>query len=102
MAVSIPPAAVPETRALRDALEQNRPWLETLAQQLGGRKIGVVGVQTDASAVTDTQSSEKAGGSAEKSAADRKSALREQAMADAGVRALLEVFPAEIRDIEEM
>jgi DNA polymerase-3 subunit gamma/tau len=89
-------------RALRDALEQNRTWLETLAQQVGGRKITVVGVQTDATAVADTQSSEKAGGSAETSAADRKSALREQAMADAGVRALLEVFPAEIRDIEEM
>ncbi len=35
-------------------------------------------------------------------AADKKSALREQALADAGVQALLEVFPAEIRDVEEM
>ena len=34
--------------------------------------------------------------------ADRKSALKEQALADAGVQALLEVFPAEIRDVEEM
>jgi hypothetical protein len=33
---------------------------------------------------------------------DRKTALREQALADAGVQALLEVFPAEIRDVEEM
>ena len=38
----------------------------------------------------------------------RKSALpapgnrAEQALADAGVQALLEVFPAEIRDVEEM
>jgi DNA polymerase-3 subunit gamma/tau len=32
----------------------------------------------------------------------KKSALREQALADAGVQALLEVFPAEIRDVEEM
>ena len=31
-----------------------------------------------------------------------KTALREQAMADAGVQAMLEVFPAEIRDVEEM
>ena len=35
-------------------------------------------------------------------AAIKKSALREQALADAGVQAMLEVFPAEIRDIEEM
>ena len=27
---------------------------------------------------------------------------REQAMADAGVQTLLEMFPAEIRDVEEM
>jgi hypothetical protein len=35
-------------------------------------------------------------------AASRKTALRDQALADAGVQALLEVFPAEIRDVEEM
>jgi len=35
-------------------------------------------------------------------APDNKSALREQALADAGVQAMLEVFPAEIRDVEEM
>jgi hypothetical protein len=34
--------------------------------------------------------------------ADRKLALKEQALADAGVQALLEVFPAEIRDVEEI
>ena len=35
-------------------------------------------------------------------AQDKKSALREQALADASVQALLEVFPAQIRDVEEM
>ena len=35
-------------------------------------------------------------------AGSRKSTLREQALADAGVQALLDVFPAEIRDVEEM
>jgi hypothetical protein len=34
--------------------------------------------------------------------AAKKTELREQALADAGVQALLEVFPAEIRDVEEM
>ena len=36
------------------------------------------------------------------SAATKKTELREQALADAGVQALLDVFPAEIRDVEEM
>jgi hypothetical protein len=36
------------------------------------------------------------------SAPDRKAALKARALADAGVKALLEVFPAEIRDVEEI
>jgi len=35
-------------------------------------------------------------------AASKKSALREKALADSGVQAMLEVFPAEIRDVEEI
>jgi len=87
-------------RTLKDVLEQNRAWLESLAQQLGGRKVAVVGVQSESGGSTADPAA-VAGGPAEQTAADRKSALREQAMADAGVRALLEVFPAEIRDVEE-
>ncbi len=34
--------------------------------------------------------------------ADKKSALREKALADTAVQTMLEVFPAEIRDVEEM
>jgi hypothetical protein len=33
---------------------------------------------------------------------DRQAALKERVLADAGVQALLEVFPAEIRDVEEI
>jgi hypothetical protein len=41
-------------------------------------------------------------GSAPAIAVDRKAALREQALADERVQALFEVFPAEIRDVEEI
>jgi DNA polymerase-3 subunit gamma/tau len=80
-------------RALRDQFEQNRTWLESTAQQAGGRKIAVSAVQTEAA-------SAPAGGATPQE--DRKAELRKQAMADAGVQAMLEVFPAEIRDVEEM
>ena len=33
---------------------------------------------------------------------DRKTALKKEALADEGVQALLDVFPAEIRDVEEV
>jgi DNA polymerase-3 subunit gamma/tau len=86
-------------RALRDMCEKDRSWLETLAQRLSGRPV----------AVTSLLGGENSGGSAAPPAAtepaakpDRKSALKEQALADASVQAMLDVFPAEIRDIEEM
>ena len=88
----------PSQRALCDMLEQSRSWLEPMAQQIAGRKIIVAGFSQEpapGSAAQSTQPERAA-------AADKKSALRERALADAGVQALLEVFPAEIRDVEEM
>ena len=95
--------------ALRAMFEQNRAWLESLAEKLAGRKI-VVDSSVQAGAepasgpagagpVADNQT---IAGGAPSNRQDRKTALKEQAMADAGVKALLEVFPAEIRDVEEM
>jgi DNA polymerase-3 subunit gamma/tau len=89
-------AFAPQHRALRLQLEQMRTWLETLADQLSGRKMAVVGVEGAPLAAvakaneTDAQASEK------------QAALREQALADSGVQAMLDVFAAEIRDVEEM
>jgi DNA polymerase III subunit gamma/tau len=88
----------PNQRALRDTFEQNRAWLESIAQQVAGRRIAaacVVSAPSDAA----LPAAEK---TAEKTTAEKKSALREQALADAGVQTMLEIFPAEIRDVEEM
>jgi hypothetical protein len=87
----------PMQRALRDTFEQNRVWLETTAQQIAGRRIAIVGVLADAAAPPPGSAA-----AAEKQSTEKKSALREQALADAGVQTMLEVFPAEIRDVEEM
>src|SRR5213078_175151 len=80
----------PNHRTLRDMFEQTRAWIESAAQQVSGRHIGVASVQTDA---PRPAASDAAPATAETKPADRKSALREQAMADAGVQAMLEVFP---------
>ena len=84
-------------RALREQVEQNKAWLESIALQAGGRKVTVAATQ-DGSAPTSPQSP----ASSAQSESDKKAALKEQALADSGVQALLEVFPAEIRDVEEM
>jgi hypothetical protein len=83
-------------RALRDNCEQNRPWLESTAQKIAGRRVAVTAVQVDATGSSS--------GAAPPSNAQvtKQTELREQVLADPGVQALLEVFPAEIRDVEEM
>lgn len=86
----------PSQRTLRDMFEQNRSWLESIAQQAAGRRLSVVAVQTDGASAAAPAPSDA------QKAADRKTALRDKAMADAGVQTMLEVFPAEIRDVEEM
>jgi DNA polymerase-3 subunit gamma/tau len=89
----------PAQRALRDQVDQQRAWLESLAKQVFGRSVGITGVVTESAApAADTPNVS----SAAPKAPDKKAALREQALADRGVQAMLEVFPAEIRDVEEM
>jgi hypothetical protein len=92
----------PAQRALRDQFEQNRPWLESIAQQAAGRKIVVSSQLTDSEPPNVASAKAPVAAGSTDAAASRKSALREKALADAGVQALLEVFPAEIRDVEEM
>jgi DNA polymerase III subunit gamma/tau len=83
-------------RALCETFEQHRSWLESTAEKVAGRRIAVTAERADAvgaaAAVAEPLDP----------AAIKKSALREQALADAGVQAMLDVFPAEIRDVEEM
>jgi DNA polymerase-3 subunit gamma/tau len=91
----------PNQRALRDTFEQHRAWLESIGQQVAGRRITAACVLATVSPAGGPAPAGDAK-SADTTSADRKSALREQALADAGVQTMLEIFPAEIRDVEEM
>jgi len=77
------------------AFEKYRATIETVATRLAGRRIVVEADGGGSDPTPDTPTP---------SAADheRQAALKEKAMADAGVQALLDVFPAEIRDVEEI
>jgi hypothetical protein len=89
----------PQHRPMKAQLEQTKPLLETIATQLAGRRMTV----TAAEGTATTQPRESAaGGGQEPEAPDKKAVLREQALADAGVQDMLDVFAAEIRDVEEM
>ena len=90
----------PQHRALKSQLEQARPLLETIATQLAGRKMTVVPAE---GAMLAPDQAGRTGPAGQTDAGDgKKAALREQAMADSGVQAMLDVFAAEIKDVEEM
>ena len=89
----------PQHRALRATLEQTRPWLETVATQLAGRRMTITASEGSA-----LPSGPRQGGASAAPAAaepDRKAVLREQALADSGVQAMLDVFGGEIKEVEE-
>jgi hypothetical protein len=91
---------LPAHRTLREQLEQNRPWLESLAAAVSGKKMPVVAAQQDAPADAAPAASGAAAGLAAAPATPVD--LKATAMTDAAVQALLDVFPAEIEDVEEI
>jgi DNA polymerase-3 subunit gamma/tau len=85
-----------DQRMHQQQLESNREWLETLATRLAGRKITIATTREEG----DAQGAPAA--SASPPPDDRKARLKAEALSDAGVQAMLDVFGGEIRDVEEM
>ncbi len=83
-------------KALRDQFETTRPWLEAAAERLAGRKVPVLAVQSAATAAAAPAAA------AEVPAPGDKRDLKAEAMAQPAVQAVLDVFPGEIRNVEEL
>ena len=90
---------LPHHRALREQFDQARAWLESTAQRLAGKRITVNAVQAAAPQDPSPPSSEPIDTSPPASA---RRDLKAEAMSSSAVQAMLDVFPAEIRDVEEM
>ncbi len=86
-------------RTLRQKCEDERAWLETIAEKALGRRVPVsVAVQTVAAAVPEAAAPAMRAPAA--SPVDEE--LRREAMEDPTVQALFEIFPVEKAKIEEM
>jgi hypothetical protein len=81
-------------RALRAQLDKSRGDLEAVASRIAGRRMTVVSAENGSSA--------PAAAASEAAPPDRQAELRKQAMSDTAVQAMLDVFAAEIKDVEEM
>ena len=87
----------PNHKALRNQLDQNLPWLEGIAESVAGRRVTIASVET-------AGASQESAGPADRGEAPPRTAngMRDEAMKNDGVQALLDVFGAEIKEIEEM
>jgi DNA polymerase-3 subunit gamma/tau len=81
----------------RGQLDQNREWLESVAHRLAGRRIQVISAQSQAEAAPPASTA-----AANTSPAAAKRDLKAEALSSPGVQAMLDVFPAEIRDVDEI
>jgi DNA polymerase-3 subunit gamma/tau len=87
----------PTHRALREQFEQSRGWVEATAERVAGRRVMVESAQGEAATAAPADSTSR-----NSDAAGGKRDLKADAMSSSAIQAVLEVFPAEIRDVEEM
>jgi DNA polymerase-3 subunit gamma/tau len=99
----------PTHKALRAQFEQQRGWIEAAVERLSGRKIPVVAVQSSGDAPPEVHAapakpaaSAGSGAGAAQSTTPGASDAKQEAMASPAMRDLLDVFPAEIRNVEEI
>jgi DNA polymerase-3 subunit gamma/tau len=91
---------LPTHRALREQLEQNRAWIEAAAERVAGRKMAVLSVQVESGAAP--AASARPADTPEPPSPNGKRDLKAEAMSSAAVQAVLDVFPGEIKDVEEL
>jgi DNA polymerase-3 subunit gamma/tau len=89
----------PNHKTLRSQLDQCRAWLETVASEIAGRRVIVIGLEGSATAASARASSSESGA---RSGEDRQTTLKARALENEGVQAMLDVFGAEIKNVEEM
>ena len=92
---------LPTHRALKEQFEQQRGWLEAAAERVAGRRMIVEAVQGTAAA-GGPAAVESAPRPAQPAEPGERRDLKAEAMTSSAVQAMLDVFPAEISDVEEM
>jgi hypothetical protein len=87
---------LPAHRMLREQVETNRQWLEQFASAVAGKRMTVGAAQAE-------DLPEPVAAAAGTVASTNKPAdLKTTAMGDSAVQAMLDVFPAEIENVEEI
>jgi DNA polymerase-3 subunit gamma/tau len=86
----------PQQKTMRVQVDASRPALEEIASALAGRRMTVAALET-----ADAGASRGASSSQPTPAEEKQTALKEKALADKNVQALLDVFGTDIKEVEE-
>ncbi len=104
-------AFLPNQRVPKQQCDEQRTWLESVAEKVAGTKIPVAVITAHAAsspptpaafAPVSTSSSVRGASPSSEPARSTDEELRKEALADPSVQALLEIFPVEKTKIEEM
>ena len=87
---------LPAHRMLREQFETNRQWLEQIATGIAGQRMTVGAAQAEG--VPEPPAAAAGSGASQGKPPD----LKTTAMGDSAVQAMLDVFPAEIENVEEI
>ena len=86
-------------RTLAGQLQQNRAWLEATAAKVIGRTLKVVAEHQNGQGWTESKSEPPVNTDKK---TDHAEELRARALNDSVIQAMLDVFPAEIEDVEKL
>ncbi len=90
----------PAQSTLRQWFDQQKTWLDAAAERVAGRKIAVTSELASASLAGSSNPELRIPNPGE--SVEKKRDLKAEAMSSSTVQAMLDVFPADIRDVEEM
>ena len=91
----------PAQSTLRQWFDQQKTWLDAAAERVAGRKMAVTSeLSAPASQAAASNPESRIPNPGE--TPEKRRDLKAEAMTSSTVQAMLEVFPAEIRDVEEM
>jgi hypothetical protein len=84
-------------------LNQQKAWLDAAAERLAGRKIAVTSEMAPTASAPSAMPPDPGSPIPDPAeATEQRRDLKAEAMSSSTVQAMLDVFPAEIRDVEEM
>ena len=92
----------PQHKIFKQQVEQNRPWLEEMAGRLAGRPTTVTAVDGDGPAPAKGGDNARSAAASATSPSDKQSELKQKAMSEPAVQAMLDVFGGDIKEVEEM